>query len=100
MSMVAERPMAKRPTLNQLQRAISEAAAARAVDDIILAMSRAGLVPRKAKAIGAAAQEFLVASPGFEGRARAILSQTGFSSTDIDKLVAELRHLDSSARAA
>ena len=76
-----------RQTSHVLGRAISEAAAARVIDDVILAMFEAGLPSEKAKGIGYAAQEFLVGGRGCRSRARTALLNADFVNGDVTTLL-------------
>lgn len=83
-----------------LSLARSEAAAARAVDDLIIELIQNGASPSQAKSIALAAQEYLVRAPGFERRATLALGGAGFSLPEIESLTNELNLLGLTEAAA
>ncbi|WP_139333732.1 hypothetical protein [Bosea sp. TND4EK4] len=87
------RPRAHTRTEQEYSRAVAEAAAARAVDDILIALVRAGNSPEVAKSVAYAAQEFLVGAEGYEDRARQILIGAGFRNGELGSLIDQLRSL-------
>lgn len=81
------------------ERVVSEAVAARVVDDLIVEMVRAGFDGEQAKAAAKAAQEYLVSDPGYELRAKDALSKAGFVNGVAEELLSDIRAAVESAKA-
>lgn len=79
----------------KFDRAVSEAAAGRVIDDVIIAMLDSGFNAEQAKGIGYATQEFLVGSSGYRERARKALVAAGFGASDASDLLDEISEISS-----
>lgn len=86
-----------KPTSEQYDRIVSEAAAARAVQGIAVRMVNAGISETQAKAIADAARGYLVYGLGYEREARGILTKAGFMNGQTDVLISEIARIASSA---
>jgi hypothetical protein len=94
---VVERMSRTNRILTEIERAFLEAAAARAVDDVLIETARGGFTDAQAKAVAKAAQEFLVAEPGYEARARSELTAAGLYNGVVDSIIDDIRRILSNA---
>lgn len=64
-----------------------ESAASRVVEDLVIDLTREGYEPQQVKGVASAVREYLVQEPGYRERARKVLGEVGFNTSEADTLL-------------